>query len=152
MPPAAGRLRVAAMKVEMIDEPIVEPEVMVGHPDPTGAPGEKGVDRAQLAKRLRELAEVDPPVCHHDEPEEITVFGQKITVYCKPFEQFQFLLKMAADTIEAEPVRHGRWEEYQEPHIVCCSECDWGTGVQDKYNYCPNCGAKMDGGGGDDQA
>lgn len=43
-----------------------------------------------------------------------------------------------------EPVRHGRWEEYQVPHIVCCSECDWGTGVQDKYNYCPNCGAKMD--------
>ena len=52
-----------------------------------------------------------------------------------------------APTIEAEPVRHGRWEEYQVPHIVCCSECDWGTGVQDKYNYCPNCGAKMDGGG-----
>ena len=54
-----------------------------------------------------------------------------------------------APTIEAEPVRHGRWEEYQVPHIVCCSECDWGTGVQDKYNYCPNCGAKMDGGGDD---
>ena len=55
----------------------------------------------------------------------------------------------SAPTIEVEPVRHGRWEEYQVPHIVCCSECDWGTGVQDKYNYCPNCGAKMDGGGND---
>ena len=45
------------------------------------------------------------------------------------------------------PVVHGRWEEYQVPRIICCSECDWGTGVENKteYNYCPNCGAKMDG-------
>jgi hypothetical protein len=39
---------------------------------------------------------------------------------------------------------HGRWEEYQMPHIMCCSECDWATGVQSDFNYCPNCGAKMD--------
>lgn len=38
---------------------------------------------------------------------------------------------------------HGRWEEYQVPHIMCCSECDWATGVQSDFNYCPNCGAKM---------
>lgn len=54
-----------------------------------------------------------------------------------------------APTIEAEPVRHGRWEEHPD---VCslfrgweCSECkqiiSGGRG-----NYCPNCGAKMDGG------
>ena len=47
-------------------------------------------------------------------------------------------------TIEAEPVRHGRWEECQVPHILWCSECDWGTGAFVKLNYCPNCGAKMD--------
>lgn len=47
-------------------------------------------------------------------------------------------------TIDAEPVRHGRWEEYEIPHIICCSECDWGTGVDERSNYCPNCGAKMD--------
>ena len=54
-------------------------------------------------------------------------------------------VEIVRSALKAEPVRHGRWEEYQVPHIVCCSECDWGTGVQDKYNYCPNCGAKMDG-------
>lgn len=53
-------------------------------------------------------------------------------------------------TIDAEPVRHGRWEEYEIPHIICCSECDWGTGVDERSNYCPNCGAKMDGGNNDD--
>lgn len=45
-----------------------------------------------------------------------------------------------------ELVRHGKWEEYEVPHIICCSECDWGTGVDEKhFKYCPNCGAKMDG-------
>ena len=43
-----------------------------------------------------------------------------------------------------EEVVYGRWEEYQIPHIMCCSECDWATGVQDDFNYCPNCGAKRD--------
>jgi hypothetical protein len=46
-----------------------------------------------------------------------------------------------ADAVE---VVHGRWIEYQIPHIMCCSECDWGTGVQSDFRYCPNCGAKME--------
>lgn len=55
-------------------------------------------------------------------------------------------------TVDAEPVRHGRWVD----HMVRdwrCSEC--GEKIQkvrkvdgycydDKPNYCPNCGAKMD--------
>lgn len=53
----------------------------------------------------------------------------------------------ATPTIEAEPVRHGRWED--KPHKMmdecpCCSEC--GSFNPIKYRYCPNCGAKMDGG------
>ena len=44
------------------------------------------------------------------------------------------------------PVVHGRWVEYQIPPIVCCSNCDWATDVKEKnFQYCPNCGAKMDG-------
>ena len=50
----------------------------------------------------------------------------------------------AADVVE---VVHGVWIEYKIPNIICCSECDWGTGVEEKtFKYCPNCGAKMDGG------
>ena len=58
------------------------------------------------------------------------------------------------DTIPAAdvtPVRHGRWEKsYADheafgvrPYFRYCSECNEATVHQ--YNFCPNCGAKMDG-------
>lgn len=61
-----------------------------------------------------------------------------------------------APTIEAEPVKHGRWHDcYQidEFHYIrICSECA-NRNVFHKYDsvgdYCPNCGAKMDGGKAD---
>lgn len=56
-------------------------------------------------------------------------------------------------TIEAEPVKHGRWEiVYFDniPTLAHCSRCDQMlrfTRENEKTpNYCPNCGAKMDGG------
>lgn len=45
-----------------------------------------------------------------------------------------------APTIDAEPVRHGRWECYLSDPF--CSECD--EFAETVTNYCPNCGAKMD--------
>ena len=58
-------------------------------------------------------------------------------------------------TVDAEPVRHGRWEivivstsnPYESEIEEKCSLCGrfvqrYGTQPQD--NYCPNCGAKMD--------
>lgn len=49
------------------------------------------------------------------------------------------------------PVVHGRWVEYQIPPIICCSNCDWATGIEEKnFQHCPNCGAKMDGGNSDE--
>ena len=60
-----------------------------------------------------------------------------------------------APTIEAEPVRHGRWEtieDYDGDCIYRCSVCgeEWtliaGTPKDNNMNYCPRCGAKMDGG------
>lgn len=60
-----------------------------------------------------------------------------------------------APTIEAEPVKHGRWVEKPLDNFrkveVQCSMCGWrGVDNYDSYvdicdfNYCPNCGAKMD--------
>lgn len=44
------------------------------------------------------------------------------------------------------PVVHGRWIEYQIPHVICCSNCDWATDAAEKnFQYCPMCGARMDG-------
>ena len=51
-----------------------------------------------------------------------------------------------AETVDAEPVRHGRWlrlNEAPEWDQRRCSECGDISCCQ--RNYCPNCGAKMDG-------
>ena len=51
-----------------------------------------------------------------------------------------------APTADVVEVKHGYWIEYsKEPHIITCSECDWGEGRANKdYKLCPMCGAKMD--------
>ena len=46
------------------------------------------------------------------------------------------------------PVKHGRWQE--EIGMIMCSECGdaWAIGQEEEvrsFNYCPNCGARMDG-------
>ena len=60
------------------------------------------------------------------------------------------------------PVRHGRWLKTEEPlgwqEVDCieCSACheswiadeDYGLDFADFWKYCPNCGARMDGGDG----
>lgn len=52
---------------------------------------------------------------------------------------------------EAEPVKHGRWEQPFKNtgnYDFRCSECKkyrFHNGeMAHKYHYCPNCGAKMD--------
>ena len=54
---------------------------------------------------------------------------------------------------DVQPVRHGRWILEDDFEIVeqrlKCSKCGWWTinlFVDGSYNYCPRCGAKMDGG------
>ena len=51
------------------------------------------------------------------------------------------------------PVRHGRWilerEPDGKPYCFHCSVCDDDfhyIGITVAYDYCPNCGAEMDGG------
>lgn len=45
------------------------------------------------------------------------------------------------------PVRYGRWRCHGDCGVTECSVCGWSIEeyVGD-YAYCPNCGAKMDGG------
>lgn len=51
----------------------------------------------------------------------------------------------ASPTIEAEPVRHGEWCREEEYGVFwVCDQCGFASEYKD--NYCPNCGAKMDGG------
>ena len=51
--------------------------------------------------------------------------------------------------VDVAPVRHGRWETSSDrPDSLICSVCKCGFDMwkHDPHNYCPNCGAKMDGG------
>ena len=57
-------------------------------------------------------------------------------------------LKMAVKALEKQ--RTGRWIETDDYDAWRCSECDEyfclyeGTPQDNKYYYCPNCGAKME--------
>ena len=66
------------------------------------------------------------------------------------------------DAADVAPVRHGRWESVKNPQWPAyshdkCSLCGWWNTKNalcydghkkpgHALNYCPNCGAKMDGG------
>lgn len=61
----------------------------------------------------------------------------------------------AMPTVDAEPVRHGKWKMLENYYgeEAKCSECGFtmcvneqGNGLPDveSLNYCPHCGARMD--------
>lgn len=67
----------------------------------------------------------------------------------------------SAPAVDVQKIKHGKWIETQEPLSWCdvdCAECsvcheswivDEDSSVDDyecMWHYCPNCGAKMDGG------
>ena len=73
--------------------------------------------------------------------------------YDKPIHNMMLEL-YSAPSEDVEPVRHGHWkvvnDSYGGKAYICeCSECEdtvWVYKDSDrKWNYCPNCGARMDG-------
>lgn len=62
-----------------------------------------------------------------------------------------------APTIEAEPTKYGKWTitEVFDFKNMTCSSCGWlyeyYAGMEEEWNYCPHCGARMDGGGNGDK-
>lgn len=87
-----------------------------------------------------------PGECYHDEPCEKLIFAFTV-----------------AEPVDAVEVVHGEWEKYTDDKFMGygadgrirerkvysykCSKCWNYTAV--KHNYCPHCGAKMDGGNTD---
>ena len=80
------------------------------------------------------------------------------TIITAVHNNIQTLIQKAL-TIDAEIVRHGKWEKVKcntildkavFSHALKCSECGkWkfeNLLITQKFYYCPNCGAKMDGG------
>ena len=76
-------------------------------------------------------------------------------------EMVYYTKSEAIDCINAEPaadvapVVHGGWKVIHKKYqftgggnpVYACSECEWvyGATLVPRYNYCPNCGAKMGG-------
>ena len=63
---------------------------------------------------------------------------------CVPLEYIKQM-----PTIEAEPVRHGRW--FVKGQEIYCSECNRESlynsfGASKFSDFCPHCGVRMDGG------
>lgn len=53
----------------------------------------------------------------------------------------------ALPTIDAEPIKHGRWKTLESGNDAVCTNCEkYWIPVEDKYDfwYCPRCGARMD--------
>ena len=60
---------------------------------------------------------------------------------------------MAQPTVDAEPVRRGKWKQWDDygfDETYKCTACGEsfvlieGTPITNGYKYCPNCGARMD--------
>ena len=68
--------------------------------------------------------------------------------WAKGLEPSQYIEIIPSDDVA--PVRHGRWE-WDTEDIYRCSNCAEKSHVKEvmgvpEWDYCPNCGAKMDGG------
>ena len=104
------------------------------------------IDADAFAAELKEEHDrvmCDPEVGKPTKWREAVVYNRTLTV----------LEKMP--TVDAVPVAPGEWDAIEDDYTgltaLKCSECGQEYWFEDEipykiYNYCPNCGAKMDGG------
>lgn len=68
-----------------------------------------------------------------------------------PIATFEVAVSDVLNALNVQPVKRGRWFHINDEGIVYCSECNneayWDTDYgQQLFDYCPCCGARMDGG------
>lgn len=76
-------------------------------------------------------------------------FGGESGIYADAYNDLaeDFYRIPAADVA---PVVHARWDE-DGSGIIICPKCNRGYNLVPQFtHYCPNCGAKMDGGDGNE--
>ena len=79
--------------------------------------------------------------------DEVTFMGFQAVERKKSFMDLISAMLKHCTPIEAEPVRHGRWKPTAEYDSCYCSRClkQYTGFFASDWNYCPNCGARMDG-------
>lgn len=110
---------------------------------PGGYEGRKGNDMAEYIERerLRESLKCH----HHPTDQEYESDRQWAVGYNAGLDRALHSLHYAP-AADVAPVVHGRWESISFEVFGLnwkCSNCDSKEFL--KYNYCPNCGARMDG-------
>ena len=62
----------------------------------------------------------------------------------------EWVAQQAENLKDWKPVVHGRWIE-DGSGVIVCQKCNRGYNLVSQFtHYCPNCGAKMDGGDSDE--
>ena len=94
------------------------------------------IDADALVDAIKDKIAVDKEIYPDDEFFRFSRFGMRTVIG----------IVKNQDTVD--PVKHGHWIVY--PTLVSflrCSQCHNGVGWHNdkKPNYCPNCGARMDG-------
>ena len=94
------------------------------------------IDADALVDAIKDKIAVDKEIYPDDEFFRFSRFGMRTVIG----------IVKNQDTVD--PVKHGHWIVY--PTLVSflrCSQCHNGVGWHndEKPNYCPNCGARMDG-------
>ena len=124
-------------------------------PDVVGLPGIhiecKFVNRLNihdaLKQSIRDAKEGEIPVVFFKRDREDWRVTMQATDFMKIFREYD--ASMNVPPVDAEPVKHGHWKEDSTcsvcgkkaiKKIIFSGETLW----EDKYDYCPHCGAKMD--------
>lgn len=55
-----------------------------------------------------------------------------------------YIIEVLEELPTIDPVKHGKWIWEHHIGVYICSECYEQIAQPGWYNYCPNCGAKMD--------
>ena len=75
--------------------------------------------------------------------------GEALGLESQDASGLRLAIDIVEDTIDAEPVRHGWW--VKDGDFLICLNCESeinvknSLGVENRKEYCPNCGLKMDG-------
>ena len=88
------------------------------------------IEREAISEEIRKYYYKNPPNSSYEEG------------FDRGLDRAQRVI-LDAPASDVAPVRHGRWL-HRKNGVAYCSECKIDT-VEDETNYCPNCGAKMDG-------